>query len=444
MNIHSELDTFQFINDEPNFEINLEQQFQIQDFTNKLNEESINEDKLSIYVKLCIIYLTEFEKFYIILNDVNIINNLEKLYEIIHVDIKISKFEIKTVDHIKYDFINFLNKNFLYKEYPTNSTSINEIQEIIINDINNINNFFVIQNKYSFSILLCDDENKKSSLIKKAIADDNKLNLKNDSYPPKIIIYNNEINDEVISEDSKYYSIKNEWIEQNKVEELEKIFKKIIYVLFNNSTNLCIIVDFSVSNIDIIKDFIIIKKYENLNEETYNNLIGMFNNKEFLDKDDLKKKVVSFEILYGFNIQTKEAHKEKIYIKNYINNNYTISNDVNKKMKASVILDYIIRDLNLQITDKLDFSKKISQYLLELNLNKKRFSDGIYYYGIEVKSKITDGQNLEELFNKNIEEREKEIKKINNLKNNSNNSISENNSDPKSLIMLYPGYWEAM
>jgi hypothetical protein len=237
MNIHSELDTFQFINDEPNFEINLEQQFQIQDFANKLNEESINKDKLSIYVKLCIIYLTEFEKFYIILNDVNIINNLEKLYEIIHVDIKISKFEIKTFDHIKYDFINFLNKNFLYKEYPTNSTSINEIQEIIINDINNINNFFVIQNKYSFSILLCDDENKKSSLIKKAIADDNKLNLKNDSYPPKITIYNNEINDEVISEDSKYYSIKNEWIEQNKVEELEKIFKKIIFVAPESSRN---------------------------------------------------------------------------------------------------------------------------------------------------------------------------------------------------------------
>ena len=54
-------------------------------------------------------------------------------------------------------------------------------------------------------------------------------------------------------------------------------------------------------------------------------------------------------------------------------------------MKSSIIIDEINKGLKLFVQDKLSFAKRISSYLLELKLNKKRYSDGIYYYGIEPK-----------------------------------------------------------
>lgn len=417
MNIHSDLESYQFINEEPNFSINLDEQFKFQGLSNQnlsniySNKKNKNECKLN--GELSIVFFKDYDKFYLIHFDEQLINNLQKLYKIIDLEIEIKNISIQTFNSVKDNFSNFLIKKLLYKELPTNSLELSVIEQNIITDIKSIEQFFILQDKYSLQI----ENNVSNTNNNEPVKNDIKI------FKPQIIksqFTENKIIDNFKplnfdSTNNSYYVISNDWISQNIYNDINIKFKPITFVLYNITTNKGIVIDFDVSNIYIVSDFVIIKKYLELSEELFDNLNKMFNNKEFLDKDDYEKKVLSFEVLYGFNIQTKNAYKEKTIIMNYLKENYDISEDINKRMKASIIIEYIQRDLFLDISNKLEFSKKVSQYLLELNLKKKRFSDGIYYYGIESKLKTTDGQNLEELFNKNMEERNNEIKQINNF-----------------------------
>jgi branched-subunit amino acid transport protein len=422
MNIHTDLESYQFINEEPNFSTNLDEQFKFQDLTNiykTINKKNNNENLLN--GELTIVFFTDYDKYYLTHFDEKLINNLQILYKIIDIEIEIKNISIQSFNYVKDNFSNFLIKKLLYKELPTNSLELSVIEHNIITDIKSIEQFFIIQDKYSLQI----DNNisNKNEPVKNDIKIFKPHVIKPHVIKPHVIkpqIIENNIVDNFKplnfdSTNNSYYLISNDWTSQNIYNDIDIKFKPITFVLYNITTNKGIVVDFDVSNIDIVSDFIIIKKYLELGEEIYESLNKMFNNKEFLDKDDYEKKVLSFEVLYGFNIQTKNAYKEKTIIMNYLKENYDISEDINKRMKASTIIEYIQRDLFLDISNKLEFSKKVSQYLLELNLKKKRFSDGIYYYGIESKLKTTDGQNLEELFNKNMEERNNEIKQINNF-----------------------------
>jgi hypothetical protein len=418
MNIHTDLESYQFINEEPNFTTNLDEQFKFQDLTNIYktinNKKNYNENLLN--GELTIVFFTDYDKYYLTHFDEKLINNLQILYKIIDIEIEIKNISIQSFNYVKDNFSNFLIKKLLYKELPTNSLELSVIEQNIITDIKSIEQFFIIQDKYSLQ--MDNNVSNKNEPVKNDIKIFKPHIIKPHVIKSQIIENNIIDNFKPLNFDSinnSYYLISNDWTSQNIYNDIDIKFKPITFVLYNITTNKGIVVDFDVSNIDIVSDFIIIKKYLELGEEIYESLNKMFNNKEFLDKDDYEKKVLSFEVLYGFNIQTKNAYKEKTIIMNYLKENYDISEDINKRMKASTIIEYIQRDLFLDISNKLEFSKKVSQYLLELNLKKKRFSDGIYYYGIESKLKTIDGQNLEELFNKNMEERNNEIKQINNF-----------------------------
>jgi hypothetical protein len=87
------------------------------------------------------------------------------------------------------------------------------------------------------------------------------------------------------------------------------------------------------------------------------------------------------------SIDNLDSVKTQIF--DYIRHNYTISDDPSKKLKASVLL----KAVNGVMDNKKTSHNKLSTYLKELGLQRKRLSDGMYYYGLDNKWK-SDSKNL--------------------------------------------------
>ena len=79
---------------------------------------------------------------------------------------------------------------------------------------------------------------------------------------------------------------------------------------------------------------------------------------------------------------------EERQVKAYITSFYEINNNIENKMKASALYDIILNSKSVLIDQsKLGgFKNRLSKYLKDLGLEKKRFNDGYYYYGIKVKN----------------------------------------------------------
>jgi hypothetical protein len=110
---------------------------------------------------------------------------------------------------------------------------------------------------------------------------------------------------------------------------------------------------------------------------------------------------------------------EENLVKKYLNSKYTFDDDINHKMKASSLYDIIINSKVVKIdNDKLaGFRTRLSKYLKDIGLKKKRYNDGFYYYGIVEKNptllsdinssnirKDKTSINLEEIMKKRHEE----------------------------------------
>ncbi len=72
-------------------------------------------------------------------------------------------------------------------------------------------------------------------------------------------------------------------------------------------------------------------------------------------------------------------------MKEYLTKFYVLSDDINKKMKASALYNTIISSGIFNFDNKFTlsgFRNRLSVYLKNLGLQKKRYNDGYYYYGI--------------------------------------------------------------
>ncbi len=89
------------------------------------------------------------------------------------------------------------------------------------------------------------------------------------------------------------------------------------------------------------------------------------------------------------------ASSEESQVKKFLKSKYTIDDDINHKMKASALYDIIISSKIVKIDeDKIaGFRNRLSKYLKDIGLQKKRYNDGFYYYGIVEKE--PDINNLE-------------------------------------------------
>ena len=97
------------------------------------------------------------------------------------------------------------------------------------------------------------------------------------------------------------------------------------------------------------------------------------------------------------SIDNLDSVKSQVF--DYIRHNYIISQDPAKKLKASVLL----KAVNGVLDNKKTSHNKLSTYLKELGLQRKRLSDGMYYYGLDFKWNSDSGDLLDDI----VTEREK-------------------------------------
>lgn len=113
-----------------------------------------------------------------------------------------------------------------------------------------------------------------------------------------------------------------------------------------------------------------------------------FDKTQFNDIDEINKKLLVtsqyIEFANKHNNSNNMVSSEENLVKKFLNSKYTFDDDINHKMKASALYDIIINSKVVKIdNDKLTgFRTRLSKYLKDIGLQKKRYNDGFYYYGI--------------------------------------------------------------
>ena len=113
--------------------------------------------------------------------------------------------------------------------------------------------------------------------------------------------------------------------------------------------------------------------------KTFNNI------EEINDKLNVTSKYIDY--LNKHNKNTTYSTEESM-IKEFFNSKYEIDDDINHKIKASIIYNIVI-DANKHLFNTSNiagFRNRLSVYLKNMNLKKKRYNDGYYYYGVVEKS----------------------------------------------------------
>jgi len=132
-------------------------------------------------------------------------------------------------------------------------------------------------------------------------------------------------------------------------------------------------------------------------------------NNKFNDKDEINKLLgVTSDFIKIYNKLDKENSKvldEQTQIKNYLEANFIIDNDINNRIKFTEFLSLIENSPLIDI-DKMKLKglrNRLPNYLKNLGLNKKRYNDGYYYYGI--KNKYSGEKTTQTLYGECMNER---------------------------------------
>lgn len=123
-----------------------------------------------------------------------------------------------------------------------------------------------------------------------------------------------------------------------------------------------------------------------------------FDGKVFDNITNLNDQLVVVSEFIKFNTEQRSKsiikhNDESIKVKIILHSCFQINDNVNDKMKASQLFDLILyygnqRNILTIESDKISgFKNRLSKYLTDNGLKKKRYNDGYYYYGIV---KITD------------------------------------------------------
>lgn len=362
-------------------------------------------------------HLEEFKRAQIVILDKNYretLDYLKKIYEILGI-----KYSLETIDiNKKYLDINYINyiKNFFTDEFYMDYMDDTDIDNIKSN-IECLCNYYDMHKKYKGPI-------KEELILPRSFLSDkkvlstepNKLTKKTDDKGVNKVkiegildIHNNSYswindNDTILETNDVYEYLANQWKEQKSITE----DYKDVYIIFNISLHQTIVlVGYNKDIIyDICNKFQDIKYlygYSSIGVNITNKIEDYFNLKEFNDYNEALTKIESFNELYQVCEDNIDTQSEKLMILGYIKNKYDILNEPSHKINAKKIEEDIQHELQLFVSNQDAFSKRISGYLLELDLNKKRFSDGIYYCGIKPKD-IIPKDNLNNLFEERVKE----------------------------------------
>ena len=150
------------------------------------------------------------------------------------------------------------------------------------------------------------------------------------------------------------------------------------YLLYINYYNIAIVLENESYDINDLLD--------NFNEFTLIECGGKIHFKEFLHKrtfNNISEFKTTYDSLKSSLPKNDDSMAMKYKIENYIKRTFRITNDPIDRQKA---FDFYNR---LKKVCEFTFdSRQFSQILLELGLKKKRYGDGIYYYGLKEKNPV--------------------------------------------------------
>ena len=140
-----------------------------------------------------------------------------------------------------------------------------------------------------------------------------------------------------------------------------------------------VLIDISDDSINILcncfDDIIHVYKNEMVNNELKIKIEDTIHLSLFLTENDIKIKLDELKL-----IESTEAD----LIKSFILNNYDINLADNNRINATILQNQIIEGIGLNVNmNRHGFIKRLAIYLNDLNINKKRLQDGIYYIGIK-------------------------------------------------------------
>jgi hypothetical protein len=105
-------------------------------------------------------------------------------------------------------------------------------------------------------------------------------------------------------------------------------------------------------------------------------LENLFNTELFNDKSQFQEKV---DMILTRNNKTCP---NLLQIKQYILDNYNLDSDVEHRIQFTTLLNEVSKGLNVASEYTEMMKKSLPLVLVELNLNKKRYSSGFFWYGL--------------------------------------------------------------
>lgn len=139
--------------------------------------------------------------------------------------------------------------------------------------------------------------------------------------------------------------------------------------------------------------FIELFTIQSANQDILEHINKKYANKSFETVEELNELLVTtgetIDFINQHSKSTNTLASEEKNIKDYFIKTYIIDTDLNHRMKASVLYDMIVDEPSLnkfiEQSKLTSFKNRLSKYLKELGLQKKRYNDGYYYYGIRLK-----------------------------------------------------------
>lgn len=208
----------------------------------------------------------------------------------------------------------------------------------------------------------------------------------------------------------QYDKIKSSNIRAAKANTAKKTNTQSLYVLYNIPQQTAIVVE--ETNVpstiwaSINNDFIVC--YSKCIEQfrTY------FHMRTFDTVETVKKHMEKLESVLDIGMSeipttsTDSKPIEKTRVMSYIQRNYEINENTEPEFrkKSQEITDELEKEMRIDKADIHSFRIRLSAYLQELGLKKKRFTNGYYYYGMKKKYPTYMNQDISKLSIQEIEE----------------------------------------
>ena len=231
----------------------------------------------------------------------------------------------------------------------------------------------------SEDVCVCEEEKKDevtkhTDLYMNLLANPKKVKPEGqfEGFPAIVSVANVETDSDISTSSREKYSRK----ASHKLPPIKKTVNtkiKVYNVYYNLFFNKCIILESS-NRFFSENKYLCVEEIEKIGDDTHNikKLEKYFINT--VDSSKIKN------ILEKHKYSSNKLMENRV--KNYIYNVFNITNNINNKVKANKINEELQKEFKIEPSNKISFRNKLGPILENIGLQKHRFSDGNYYYGL--------------------------------------------------------------